>query len=81
MKNLEDLAVVTGGFIEGAIRRIQQLREEKKKNAERDGDLPSIPGGSLGSFKNGLQSVPLKVFLKLFLQSSVFFDRKKILCA
>ena len=40
---------------------IFQLAAEKKKNAERDADLPSIPGGSLGSFKRGLQSLPLKV--------------------
>lgn len=38
-----------------------QLGEERKKNAERDADLPTVLGGSLGSFKNGLQTLPLKV--------------------
>jgi len=61
VKNLEDLATITGGFIEGAIRRINQLSKERKENAERDADLPKIPGGSLGTFKNGLQSIPLKI--------------------
>ena len=58
--NLEDLGIGPG-FISGAIVRMQQLAAEKKKNAERDADLPVIPGGSLGSFKNGLQSLPLRV--------------------
>eukprot|EP01038_Epipyxis_sp_PR26KG_P007265 gene7265-9904_t len=60
VKNLEDLGV-TNGILEGAIVRIQQLSAERKANAERDADLPKVPGGSLGTFKNGLQSLPLKV--------------------
>jgi hypothetical protein len=47
--------------LDGALVRVKQLAEEKKKNAARDADLPQIPGGSLGSFKNGLQSLTLKV--------------------
>jgi hypothetical protein len=38
-----------------------QLSDEKEKNKERDADLPVVPGGSLGTFKNGLQSLPLRV--------------------
>lgn len=38
-----------------------QIAAEKKANAERDADLPIAPGGSLGTFKDGLQSLPLKV--------------------
>lgn len=60
VKNLEDLGV-TRGVLDGAIVRINQMQAEKKKNAERDADLPSVPGGSLGTFKRGLQSLPLKV--------------------
>ena len=41
-----------------------QLAEEKAKNAERDADLPVVAGGSLGTFKNGLQSLPLRVSYK-----------------
>lgn len=37
------------------------MKEEKRKNAVRDADLPVIPGGSLGSFANGLQSIPLRI--------------------
>ena len=46
---------------EGAIIRMKQLADEKKANAERDADLPPVPSGSLGTFKRGLQSMPLKV--------------------
>lgn len=58
--NLEDLGF-NSGFLSGAIVRMKQLAEEKKVNLERDADLPTVLGGSLGSFKNGLQSLPLKV--------------------
>jgi oxygen-dependent protoporphyrinogen oxidase len=58
--NLERLGV-NSGILSGAIVRMDQLAAEKKKNAERDADLPNVPGGSLGSFKNGLQSLPLGV--------------------
>ena len=44
---------------------ILQLAEEKAKNAERDADLPVVAGGSLGTFKNGLQSLPLRVSYNL----------------
>lgn len=57
---LEDLGC-TPSILEGAIIRVNQLAAEKKKNAERNSDLPSVPGGSLASFKNGLQSIPLKI--------------------
>ena len=60
VKNLETLGN-TPGILEGAIIRMKQLAEEKKANAERDADLPTVPGGSLGTFKRGLQSLPLKV--------------------
>ena len=30
---------------------MSQLAKEKKDNAERDADLPSVPSGSLGTFK------------------------------
>lgn len=60
VKALEDLGV-TPGILDGAIVRINQIAAEKKANAERDADLPKIPGGSLGSFKEGLQSIPLRV--------------------
>ena len=58
--NLEKLGF-NRGILSGALVRINQLGAEKKKNAERDADLPTIQGGSLGSFKNGLQSLPLRV--------------------
>ena len=57
---LEDLGFNSGIF-SGAYVRIQQIAAEKKQNAERDADLPSVPGGSLGTFKEGLQSLPIKV--------------------
>eukprot|EP01031_Cornospumella_fuschlensis_P034842 gene34842-42194_t len=60
VRNLEDLGV-TRGILDGAIVRIQQLAAERKRNAERDADLPKVPGGALGSFKRGLQSLPLKI--------------------
>jgi len=60
VKNLEDLGV-TPGILDGAIVRINQIAAEKKANAERDADLPPVKGGSLGSFQDGLQSLPLKV--------------------
>ncbi len=57
---LEDLGC-TPSILEGAIIRVNRIAAEKKKNAERDSDLPYVPGGSLASFKNGLQSIPLKI--------------------
>lgn len=60
VNNLEGLGI-NSGILSGAIVRIDQLKAEKEANKERDADLPNIPGGSLGSFKNGLQSLPLAV--------------------
>jgi oxygen-dependent protoporphyrinogen oxidase len=60
VKNLEDLGF-TRGVLDGAIVRVNQIAAEKKLNAERDADLPPVKGGSLGTFKRGLQSLPLKV--------------------
>lgn len=60
VRNLEDLGFGRG-ILTGAIVRMNQIAAEKKANAARDADLPKIPGGSLGSFKNGLQSLPLRV--------------------
>ena len=57
---LEDLGF-NSGILSGALVRINQIQAEKKQNAERDADLPSVPGGSLGTFKEGLQSLPIKV--------------------
>jgi oxygen-dependent protoporphyrinogen oxidase len=58
--NLEDLGF-NSGFVSGAIVRMQQIAAEKERNRERDADLPTIPGGSLGTFADGLQSLPLAV--------------------
>lgn len=60
VKNLEDLGWGPG-ILDGAIVRIGQIAAEKEANAARDADLPVVRGGSLGSFQNGLQSLPLKV--------------------
>lgn len=58
--NLEDLGF-NNGILSGALVRIQQIGDEKKRNAERDSDLPVVKGGSLGTFQEGLQSLPLAV--------------------
>lgn len=60
VKNLENLGF-TRGVLDGAVVRVNQIGAEKKANTERDADLPAVPGGSLGTFKRGLQSLPLKV--------------------
>lgn len=60
VKALEDLGF-TPGILDGAIVRISQLAAAKKEVAQRDADLPTIPSGSLGSFREGLQSIPLKI--------------------
>jgi protoporphyrinogen/coproporphyrinogen III oxidase len=60
VRNLEDLGF-TGGILDGAIVRMNQIAAEKAKYAERDADLPTVPGGSLGTFRRGLQSLTLKV--------------------
>lgn len=39
VKNLEDLGF-SPGILDGAIVRMNQIMAEKKKNAERDADLP-----------------------------------------
>ena len=64
VNNLEALGV-NSGILSGALVRIDQLKAEKEANAARDADLPNVPGGSLGTFKNGLQSLPLAVQKKL----------------
>jgi len=71
VKNLEDLGWGPG-ILDGAIVRIRQIAAEKSANAVRDADLPVVRGGSLGSFLNGLQSLPLKV--KETLGSDVYYD-------
>ncbi len=38
-----------------------QIMEQNKMNKYLNSDLPVIPSGSLGSFREGLQSLPLKV--------------------
>ncbi|KAJ1428611.1 hypothetical protein B484DRAFT_413292 [Ochromonadaceae sp. CCMP2298] len=60
VKKLEDLGIGPG-ILDGAIVRVNQIQAEKALNAERDADLPTVAGGSLGTFKNGLQSLPLRV--------------------
>jgi oxygen-dependent protoporphyrinogen oxidase len=60
VNNLEGLGF-NSGILSGAVVRMGQLADEKEANKERDADLPDVPGGSLGSFKNGLQSLPLAV--------------------
>lgn len=49
----------TPGILEGALIRIGQRRQQA--NPEIDADLPKIKSGSLGSFRHGLQQMPLKV--------------------
>eukprot|EP00596_Hydrurales_sp_CCMP1899_P002047 CAMPEP_0119033874 /NCGR_PEP_ID=MMETSP1177-20130426/944_1 /TAXON_ID=2985 /ORGANISM="Ochromonas sp, Strain CCMP1899" /LENGTH=487 /DNA_ID=CAMNT_0006990967 /DNA_START=352 /DNA_END=1815 /DNA_ORIENTATION=- len=68
--NLEDLGF-NSGILSGALVRMGQLNEEKIKNKERDADLPVVMGGSLGTFKNGLQTLPLKV-------AEILGDKSKI---
>lgn len=46
VNNLERLGF-NRGILSGAIVRINQIQAEKKKNAERDADLPKVAGGSL----------------------------------
>lgn len=75
VKNLEDLGV-TPGILDGAIVRVKQIAAEKEKNAERDADLPKVSGGSLGTFKFGLQSIPLKI--KQILGNKVRLSHKLI---
>ncbi len=60
INNLEGLGF-NDGLVSGAIVRMEQIKDEKAANYERDKDLPNVPGGSLGTFKNGLQSLPLAV--------------------
>lgn len=38
-----------------------QIKLEREEKAKMNADLPKIPHGSLGSFKRGMQTVPLKV--------------------
>jgi len=38
-----------------------QIKKEREEKAMLNADLPKIPHGSLGSFKRGMQTVPLKV--------------------
>lgn len=52
---------------------IQQSSATKKAEAEKNADLPKVPGGALGSFKNGLQSVTDKVCV-LFTNSWTAFN-------
>lgn len=59
-KALEDIGA-TNGLLDGAIVTVQQLNAEREMNADRDADLPSVPGGSVCSFKDGLQSMPLQM--------------------
>jgi len=73
--NLEDLGF-NRGFLSGAIVRIQQLNAERERNAERDADLPKIPGGSLGTFRDGLQSLPLAVEKQLAPSNCVKLSHK-----
>ena len=77
VRNLEDLGF-TRGILDGAIVRINQIQAEKAANAERDADLPTIPGGSLGTFKRGLQSLPLRVKDILGEKVRVNYKLKKI---
>jgi len=57
---LEDIGVNRGIF-SGGKARFAQIKAERILNKDRDSDLPSIPSGSLGSFNNGMQSMPNQV--------------------
>eukprot|EP01039_Chlorochromonas_danica_P007284 gene7284-8061_t len=61
---LESLGV-TRGVLDGAIVRMKQMAAERKATAERDADLPKVAGGSLGSFRDGLLSVPQRIAQQL----------------
>lgn len=47
---------------------MMQVMKEKKRDMELNADLPKIPSGSLGSFRGGLQRLPLKVIVFKTLQ-------------
>ena len=54
----------TPGILEGALIRIGQLRRERGRQQQEqaaDARLPSIRPGALGSFRHGLQQLPLTV--------------------
>lgn len=60
---LEQLGL-TPGFVEGAIVRIRQRKQEALDNPL-DPDLPTWKGGALGSFRNGLSMLPRAIAAKL----------------
>eukprot|EP00184_Porphyridium_aerugineum_P001800 CAMPEP_0184699202 /NCGR_PEP_ID=MMETSP0313-20130426/5555_1 /TAXON_ID=2792 /ORGANISM="Porphyridium aerugineum, Strain SAG 1380-2" /LENGTH=543 /DNA_ID=CAMNT_0027158251 /DNA_START=52 /DNA_END=1683 /DNA_ORIENTATION=- len=61
IKALEDLGV-TPGIVEGAIIRMSQ---RKKEAPPPDPELPKYKGGSLGSFRKGLSTLPQAVQQKI----------------
>eukprot|EP01032_Pedospumella_encystans_P024553 gene24553-27767_t len=60
MANLEDVGFGRG-ILTGAFARFKQIRQERLAKGTQNMDLPRVPRGSLGSFKKGMQSVPIKI--------------------
>jgi len=53
----------TRGILEGALIRLQQRRRERQRWAAEN--LPKVKAGALGSFREGLQQLPLTVATRL----------------
>ena len=57
---LEGLGDLGPGLVSGAVNRFKEIAQEKKDNPP-DPAWPTWKGGQLGSFREGLQTLPLAV--------------------
>ena len=57
---LEGLGDLGPGLVSGAINRFKEIDDEKKNNPPKP-EWPTYKSGELGSFRRGLQTLPLAV--------------------